>query len=189
MHPTKLSKSSSNIISPIFLLYLVTSLLHDVSVVQSRSLDRNTPHNHHGILTPYSPGPFSNFHLQPEEEVILAEGKPVMKQMADTSTHSHIDDSKKDGGEGQGGRAICIQDVHAPKEAVWRQILDIDSYGDKVSSVKECKNYSFQVNTNKGGNIRFKTKMVIGVMPGYSVRFDFVFFYHRVFLNLFSAYR
>jgi hypothetical protein len=97
--------------------------------------------------------------LEKEEEKTLAEGKPVMKQIAHTAT-------KKDG-DGPGGRAICIQDVHASKDAVWRQILDIDSYEDKVSSLKECKNYSFQV--NKGGNVRFKTKMVIGVMPGYSV--------------------
>jgi len=159
----------------VFLLFLIQQQQDKLFLVQCRSIDRNKPHNHHGILTPYPPGPFLNFQLQPDDEQSLAEGKPVMKQVADTSTPSSSIQQKKNEndeghGGGQGGRAICIQDVHAPKEAVWRQILDVDSYGGKVSSVKECKNYSFHVD-NKKENIQFKTKMVIGVMPGYSVRY------------------
>jgi len=153
--------NSIGVMRPVFLTFLLLLLQQQQHIsVQGRSVNRNTPHSHHGRLTPYSPGPFSDFHLQTEDEQILAEGKPVMKQVADTSA------TQKD--EGQGGRAICIQDIHATKEAVWRQILDIDCYGDKVSSVKECKNYSFQVK-DKAGKVQFKTKMVIGVMPGYSV--------------------
>ena len=73
-----------------------------------------------------------------------------------------------DDGDENGGKAICIQDVAAPKKAVWNQILDLNSYKGKVSKLKECKNYHFNVN-RLAGTVNIKTKMVIGVMPGYSV--------------------
>ncbi len=74
-----------------------------------------------------------------------------------------------DDGDELAGKAICIQDVAAPKKAVWNQILDLNSYKGKVSGLKECKNYLFKVNSREG-TVKIKTKMVIGVMPGYSVR-------------------
>jgi len=74
-----------------------------------------------------------------------------------------------EGGAGLGGRAICVQDVDAPKKAVWTQILDLDHYVGKVSKLKECKNY--EVTKHRDGSTTIKTKMVIGVIPGYSVRY------------------
>lgn len=73
------------------------------------------------------------------------------------------------GENGQGGRAICVQDVNAPSDAVWNQILNVDSYVGKVSKLKECKNYL--VKKLENGNYRIKTKMVVGVLPGYSYEY------------------
>ena len=73
-----------------------------------------------------------------------------------------------DDGDELGGKAICIQDIAAPKKAVWNQILDLNNYKDKVGSLKECKNYVCKA--NRDGTFNIKTKQVIKVMPGYSVR-------------------
>ena len=114
-------------------------------------IDRNAPQGHKGMLNPYKHGPF-DMTLENKEEKILEKGNPVMKQIpaADGSP---------------GGSAICVQDIEAPKNAVWNQILDLDHYTDKVKQLKECKNY--YVKANPDGSTTMKTKQVIGVMPGY----------------------
>lgn len=119
--------------------------------------DRNSPHAHRGILRPYNPGPFENMKLSRQDESTLQKGESVTKQ-----TMPSPDDPDA------GGGVLCIQDVDAPKAAVWSQILDLDSYEGKVSKVNKCKNYF--VAKNKDGSSTIKTKMVLGVMPGYSVR-------------------
>jgi len=116
--------------------------------------DRNVPHPHSGLLKRYEPGPFRNLKLNKDDEKDLAAGKPVMKQ-------TQAADGQLAGG------AICIQDVNAPKEAVWSQILDLDAYKGKVGKVNEAKNY--YVHKNRDGTTTVKTKMVLGVIPGYSV--------------------
>jgi len=103
-------------------------------------------------LQPYESGPF-DLKLGKDDERALGSGKPVMKQ-------------KESKGE-LGGGAICVQDIEAPKEAVWSQILDLDSYKGKVPKVNNCNNY--EVMQNSDGTCTIKTKMVIGVIPGYSV--------------------
>jgi len=120
--------------------------------------DRNQPQGHHGYLTAYKPGPFAAS-LSKSDEKLLASGKPVMKQ-----TMPSKDDPEA------GGGAICVQDVEAPVPAVWNQILDLGSYKGKVPKVISSKNY---VNKrNPDGTNTIKTRLVIGVMPGYSVRSD-----------------
>jgi len=119
--------------------------------------DRNLPHPHRGLLKPYEPGPFESVQLSKQDEQKLASGQPVMKQtVADASNPA------------AGGGAICVQDVDAPKDAVWNQILDMNSYKGKVPKVLTAKNY-YEGKT-KDGDSRFKTRMVVGVLPGYSVR-------------------
>lgn len=113
--------------------------------------DYNLPHPHQGVLKAYEPGPFESLALDDEDEKLLSSGKPVMKQTQG----------------GDGGGAICVQDVDAPKEAVWSQILDLDVYQGKVPKVKEAKNYV--VEQQPDGSCKIKTKMVVGVLPGYSV--------------------
>jgi hypothetical protein len=90
--------------------------------------------------------------LNTADEKELQAGKPVMKQNQ---------------GSDLAGGAICVQDVDAPKDAVWSQILDLDAYKGKVPKVNECKNYV--VKTNPDGTTTMKTKMVVGVIPGYAV--------------------
>jgi hypothetical protein len=119
-------------------------------------VDRNAGHPHRGAVPPYTPGPFKTLSLSKADLKELANGKAVMKQIP------------AEGGSGLGGRAICVQDVEAPKKAVWNQILDLNSYKGKVSKLKECKNYD--ITKNRDGSTTIKTKMVIGVVPGYSVR-------------------
>lgn len=116
--------------------------------------DRNVPHGHKGLLKPYKPGPFESLKLDKNDETTLDAGKSVMKQKQ---------------GDALAGGAICVQDVDAPKEAVWSQILDLDKYKGKVPKVNEAKNYKVQL--NKDGSCTIKTKMVVGVIPGYSVSF------------------
>ena len=60
-----------------------------------------------------------------------------------------------------------VQDVKAPKSAVWNQILDLQSYVGKVDRVRECENY--HVKKNDDGRWNIKTKMVVSVLPGYKV--------------------
>ena len=61
-----------------------------------------------------------------------------------------------------------MQDVNAPKQAVWNQILDLNSYKGKVNRVLECKNYVMKhIDTDKGRRWNIKTKMVVSVLPGY----------------------
>ena len=129
-------------------------------VAISAKKDRNKPHHHRGLLTPYTPGPF-DVSLTKKEEQTLADGKSVMKQ-------SMPSDSKDGGDAPPSGGALCIQDVEAPVEAVWYQILNLNDYPSKVAKLKSSKNYVEKVNKDKTVNI--KTKMVLSAFPGYSVR-------------------
>jgi hypothetical protein len=139
------------------LSFLLVVLLNNYqcSTVTAKK-DHNKPHPHRGILKAYNPGPFEDLKLSRQDESKLQQGQPVTKQ-----TMPSEDDPDA------GGGVICIQDVHAPKEAVWNQILDLDAYQGKVSKVNKCKNYF--VSKNKDGSSTMKTRMVIGVLPGYSV--------------------
>ena len=119
--------------------------------------DYNSPHPHGAILPPYSPGPFQQISISKSDEKKLAEGKPVMKQ---SMPDADADDPA--------GGAICVQDIHAPKEAVWSQILDLDNYTKKVAKLAESKNY--KVEKNRDGTWTIKTKMIMSVLPGYKVR-------------------
>ena len=119
----------------------------------SAKKNRDVAHPFAPTLDAYQPGPF-DLKLNSADEKTLSSGKPVMKQTQ--------------GKDGQGGGAICVQDVDAPKEAVWSQILDLDAYRGKVPKVNEAKNYVCRENND--GTCTIKTKMVLGVIPGYSVR-------------------
>lgn len=152
---TKPQHTSSPALRLLALLPLL--LLFISSVVDAKKVNRNAPHEHHGKLTPYSPGPFDVLELTNKDEDDLSKDKSVMKQIAE-------EDGKS------GGRAICVQDVKAPKSAVWNQILDLDHYVGKVNKLKECKNYLVRKRED-GQGWQIKTKMVVGVIPGYSYEY------------------
>jgi len=138
---------------PVLILITILSIcLPSASLAKKRNY--NAPHNHRGILPQYRPGPFGLLLvLKKSDENSLASGKSVMKQIP------NADDPKG------GGRAICVQDIDAPKGAVWNQILDTGSYVGKVNKLKECANYF--LGRNDDGSTTIKTRMVIGVLPGY----------------------
>ncbi len=126
------------------------------TVADGKNTERNAAHRHTGILKQYSAGAF-DLNVDADDEEALEKGNSVMKRLPPDDPTDKL-----------GGKAICVQDINAPKKAVWRQILDMDSYVGKVNKVKECQNYA--VETNDDGSIQIKTKMVIGVTPGYTVR-------------------
>lgn len=136
------------------LLSLLLLSLHRTPTTTART-NRNAPHGHTGKLPPYTAGPFTDLLLSPSDESLLARGKPVMKQIPYPPEE-----------EREGGRVICVQEVDAPKPAVWNQILGLDSYVGKVAKLKECRNY-FVGAGREDGTVQVKTKMVIGVLPGY----------------------
>jgi hypothetical protein len=135
------------------LLVLVT-----LYVVECKKKDRNVPHGHFGTLKPHVPGPLLDVTLQPADEKQLSAGKSVMKQVLP---------KPGDKDEEAAGGVFCVQDIEAPKQAVWRQILGMDEYVSKVAKVLECKNYD--VYKNDDGTITIKTRQRLGVLPGYSV--------------------
>mmetsp|Transcript_20262 Transcript_20262/g.50389 ORF Transcript_20262/g.50389 Transcript_20262/m.50389 type:complete len:247 (-) Transcript_20262:51-791(-) len=120
------------------------------------------PHIHRGVLSSYEAGPFE-LELDSKDEKTLDQGKSVMKQTQ---------------GEGEelAGSSICVQDVEAPKEAVWKQILDLDAYKGKVPKVGECKNYVAKL--NEDGTSTMKTKMSVKVIPGYGYTSFYDHTYH-----------
>lgn len=126
-----------------------------VSSVADAKKNRDAPHPHSGMLSPYNAGPFTSLSLTSSDLQDLDSGKAVMKQTP-----------AKDG-EMAGG-AICVQDIRVPKKEVWEQILGLNDYKGKVPKVNECINYCDAI--NEDGSRTIKTKMVVGVLPGYSVR-------------------
>jgi hypothetical protein len=51
---------------------------------------------------------------------------------------------------GGGGRALAVQDVHAPPEYVWDRILDFPNYKNMVPKVSDCYNYYTETMRNVG---------------------------------------
>jgi hypothetical protein len=135
-------------------LALILLLAIATTCCNAKKKDRNLPHGHKGKLRPYKPGPFA-VKLTAADEATLRSGHPVTKQTVPADPNAP-------------GTVLCIQDVEAPLSAVWSQILDMDQYNKKVSKVTECRNYF--VSKLSGGRVTIKTKQVLGVLPGYSVR-------------------
>ena len=182
--------SQRSIIHVLLSLCVVFTTVVVVVVVEAK-VDRNAPHGHRGKLSPYPPGPFVGLILTKDDEQTLERGDSVMKQTLPTDSHS------------AGGAAICVQDVHAPITAVWAQILHMEEYPNKVNKVLKCENYQVQEEeeedaisatatpTNKHVPkkiLRIKTKQVLGVLPGYSVRpYHALSLLHSLSLSLFLS--
>jgi len=131
--------------------------------------NRNQPHHHKGVLTPYEPGPFS-VSVSKKEEEQLKQGQSVMKQSLPSG-------SDTDGGAPPSGGVLCIQDVEAPPEAVWYQILNLNDYPSKVAKLRSSNNYVERYN-KKDNTYNIKTKMVLSAFPGYSFESYYDHTYH-----------
>ncbi|MEQ1566738.1 MAG: SRPBCC family protein [Myxococcota bacterium] len=91
--------------------------------------DASTPHPHRGVLRAYD-GPPPRPTLTEADLATLGSGRPVLQQ-AQTTT-----------GAGAAGRALAVQDVHAPPNAVWARITDFGAYPRMVDHVLECEPYA-----------------------------------------------
>eukprot|EP00953_Heterococcus_sp_UTEX-ZZ885_P031788 16641-Heterococcus_DN1.PRE.1 len=100
---------------------------------------------------PYKPGK-PDITLSAKELQQLRDGKLVQQSLTV--------------GDGQ-GRALAVQDVHAPPEYVWDRILDFENYPKMVPKVSKCGNY--EVENLRNGTDILKTRMVMNV---FGVKFD-----------------
>lgn len=153
-----LSSNHSIVFSPYYLILLFLTFLliyPNTNIITARA--SKNPHltkTESKRLKLYTPGPFDVKIIGTDDEARLSKGLPVVKILP-----SPIGDNECS------GRSCCIQDINAPKKAIWGQILDFDNYVGKVPGIlKECKNYF--IGANNDGTINIKTKMVAGVLPG-----------------------
>ena len=102
--------------------------------------DHNSPHEHRGLLKPYTGAP-PQLSLTPADKAKLEKGLPVRKQLKNKAQ--------------KGGRGIVIQDIDAPPSVVMGRILDFNNYPNMVDKVKLTKNYAVQGN-------HIKTRFIIG---------------------------
>jgi hypothetical protein len=100
--------------------------------------DPSSPHPHHGIIAKFVGKPALP-PLTAADLSTLAEGKPVMKQVKNA--------------DGNGGRGVGIQDIHAEPATIWSRILSFSNYPQWVDGVKECQLYE---QTATGNKVRFK---------------------------------
>ena len=105
-----------------------------------QAADPTKPHFHQGRLESYD-GPPPTVELTAGELAALARGEPVKRQLK----------------TGTGGRAVAVQDIHAPTDVVWGRILDYNAYPDMVDGVYECEIYE-----RSGDHV--KARFVIGAL-------------------------
>lgn len=149
-------KANNNLLFLNLLLISLILFVGEFTPCKADNSNRNRPHIHNGVLPQYTPGPFKELVLERNDEKSLEDGKSVMKSIPSST------------GE-KGGRAICVQDIEASKDAVWNQILNFNSYVGKVDKLKECKHYFMK--RNPDGTTTIKAKFVVGVLPGYKYEY------------------
>ena len=90
------------------------------------------------------------------------------------------DHSKLDSGEmitkqtkdasGASGRAIAIQNVHAPPNLIWKQLLDFNAYPKKVDKLTECGIYS-EAKKGVDGSKQIKARFLVKAAPGFGFEY------------------
>ncbi|CAM9297381.1 unnamed protein product, partial [Heterosigma akashiwo] len=131
----------------LWLIIVLVSLVCDLFVPLTpvvEAADKSKPHKHQGSLQPYKPEK-PLIKLSPKQLSILQAGKNVQQQLL----------------QGGGGRAMVIQDVHAPCADVWARITDFPAYPKMVPKVTQCQNYEVK-KASKGAQEIF-TRMRLGV--------------------------
>ena len=120
--------------------------------------DSSKPHFHGPLRAPFEPTEAIAPPLGSAELAKLAEGGIVT-----VSTNT--------GGQGLG---CAVEDIAAPPEVVWSQLLTFETYPDKVPKVRTCTNY--EVSKTSAQEL-MKTKYVVGIVPGMSMEY----YLHHVF--------
>jgi len=87
--------------------------------------DASIPHEHQGVLTPYTGTPPA-IELSDADLAKLDRGKPVMVPIQDGDT---------------GGRGMAVQDVAATPGVIWSRIQSFEHYPRWVNYVSVCENY------------------------------------------------
>mmetsp|Transcript_54080 Transcript_54080/g.65289 ORF Transcript_54080/g.65289 Transcript_54080/m.65289 type:complete len:342 (+) Transcript_54080:47-1072(+) len=105
-------------------LFLFYAILHQIVTKTIEASNFNKPHHHQGKVTPYPPGD-PKVKLDKRAIGILNAGKPYQTQIT----------------QGASGRALCVQDIHAPPSVVWDRILDFNKYATMVDRVSQSSNY------------------------------------------------
>ena len=95
----------------------------------------------------YAPNSLDTVELTPEHEKQLQSGKPVFLE------HNQ--------------HAIAVQDVHANKQALLYQVVNLPDYVGKVPKLLSC--HVYESKRNPDGSTTIKTKMVVNVFMGYKV--------------------
>ena len=102
-------------------MYLLLSTLLLCS--PSMAADPNSPHPHQGVSERFTnPAPTT---LSQEEQAKLAKGTAVRRQVRSDS----------------GGRGIAIMDVKAPKDKIWKIILDYSKYPNWIDNLDRTNIY------------------------------------------------
>lgn len=125
-------------------LLLVLSLLLPSA---AGAADANKPHDHQGVLTPYTGTP-PTIELSDKDLERLARGKSVMVPIQEA--------------EGA-GRGLAIQDIAANPRVVWSRIVSYDRYPDWVNYVSECETYE-----QSGDRIKVRF-----VLKGFGFHFEY----------------
>ena len=86
--------------------------------------DATHPHEHTGIIQPYS-GPPPALTLTTDELARLAADELVLKQVR----------------VGNGGRGVAVMDIHATPQLIWSRILNYGMYPRWVDNVSACEVY------------------------------------------------
>jgi hypothetical protein len=115
------------------------------------SMSTATPHPHTGKLVPFKAG---------EPDVKLDES--ALKRLAAGKAYSTKIESEA------GFRGISVQDVEAPTDVVWGQILDFDTYNQKAPSTSESEIYKTEDLLD--GQKRIWARIKVGI-PGVRLQY------------------
>lgn len=118
----------------------------------------NQKHFHGPLRPPFTPGDAITPALGGKEMATLEAGGIVT---ASTT-------------EGDTGAGCAVEDIAAPPDVVWSQLLTFETYPNKVPKVKTCANYEVVTTATTEDQ---KTRYVVGVVPGLSMEY----YLHHVF--------
>lgn len=108
-------------------------------------------HPHQGVVAPFASGD-PGVKLNGSALQTLRAGKPHSTQIQSET----------------GGRGLVVQDVHAPSDVVWAQILDFGAYPKMVPKTAESEIYGKE--KLRGGQERIWVRMKVG-FPMFKLHF------------------
>ena len=114
--------------------------------------DPTKPHFHGPTRTPFDPKDDIAPPLKSADLAKLADGEIITVQSSDATS----------------GGGCAVEDIRAPPDVVWSQLLTFETYPDKVPKVRECANYEV---TKSSDEEVMKTRYGVKVVPGLSMEY------------------